>query len=61
MTPCEVGEWIIARWKAEDDPRLIIWQLAHTSWPLTRADVMGVIRAHIDRETENRTLGKACG
>lgn len=40
---------------------MIIWQLAHTSWPLTRADVMGVIRAHIDRETENRTLGKARG
>jgi hypothetical protein len=61
MTPRDVGEWIIARWRADDHPRMIVWQLAHTSAPLTRAEVMTIVRAYIDVESENRKLGRGKG
>jgi hypothetical protein len=58
MTPREVGEWIIAQWRADDHPRMIVWQLAHTSAPLTCAEVMTIVRAYIDATSENLKLGR---
>lgn len=57
MSPREIGEWIVARWRADDPPILIVWQLAHTSAPMTRAEVMTVVRAYIDATSENLGLG----
>ena len=56
MTRREIAEWIVARWKAEDDPRLILWQLAHTSRPMTMAEVMAVVLDYVERTSENSKL-----
>lgn len=54
MTPREIGELIVQRWRMDHHPALIMMQCIALGAPLTRTEVMTVIRAYIDRSTENR-------
>ncbi len=57
MTPREIGELIVQRWLAEHSPISIMLQLICLGAPVTRADVLAVIRAYVDHSSENLAPG----
>ncbi len=56
MTPREIGAFIVQRWVADHSATSIMIQLICLGAPVTRADVLAVIRAYIDHSSENLFL-----
>jgi hypothetical protein len=54
LTPREAGEFIVQRWRAEHWPSFIMVQLILLGAPVSKADVLAVIRAYVDHNSENR-------
>lgn len=55
MTAQEVAKLVISRWLADQSPAAIMVRLICLGHPMTRADVLAIIRRYIDIATENST------
>ncbi len=54
MTPREIGQLIVDRWRMDHGANAIMVQLIMLGAPVSQSDILKVIRAYIDAATENR-------
>ena len=57
MTAQEVAKLVISRWLADQAPSAIMVHLICLGHPMTRADILAIVRRYIDLSTENITYG----
>lgn len=55
MTSHELTLFVVTRWQADHCPTAIMFQLVCLGHPITKADVLRIVRKYVDRTTENNS------
>jgi hypothetical protein len=58
MTDGELNAFVISKWTNEHAPHFIMLYLVCLGRPVSRREVMTIIKKYIDVNSENTTLGK---